>query len=108
MGGVRSRSIKGRDTASLAEVMLGGACIEGIGLQIVCALEEFKLLGGNDEVEKSLFLADGAVAGEDGEVFDPSLKLDCSAVAATAKASGDGGRNIVVHGKVLSETSADD
>ena len=105
---MRTWAIKGMDAAMETKMMFGNTCIKSIGLQIVCALEEFKLLGGNDEVEKSLFLADGAVAGEDGEVFDPSLKLDCSAVAATAKASGDGGRNIVVHGKVLSETSADD
>jgi hypothetical protein len=62
-------------------------------------LKQLKLLGGNDEVEKPLFLANGAVTGNNGKVFDPNLKLNGTAMAALR----DGRRNIVVHGTVLSE-----
>jgi hypothetical protein len=99
VAGVRSRSIKGRNAAGFAEVVLGDGGIKGIGLQRFCALEEFKLLRGDNKVKESFFLADGAVTGEDGKVFDPNLKLNGTAVAAPAKTLGEGRRKRFVHSR---------
>jgi hypothetical protein len=65
-----------------AKVMFGGACIEGVGTEVVSSLEEGKLRGGNDEMNEAFFGADRAITFSCCVVFDSDAIANFTAVTA--------------------------
>jgi len=82
---VRSGTVKGVNPTNPTEQVFGNARVEGIGRQHLLAGQQGKLIGGDNQVQKSFLAADRAVAVLDGAIACPypHLKSDCPAVTAT-------------------------
>lgn len=58
---MRSRSIKGMNTAVTTKVMFGDASIKRVSTQIVAALKQGKSRCGDDNMEKTFFITNRTI-----------------------------------------------
>lgn len=75
--------VEGFYAAVFAEGVFGGVGTEKIGGDVGCACEELEVLGIDDEVLETCFVAHGTITVGNGQVGGGGdLKRDCAAVTA--------------------------
>jgi hypothetical protein len=73
-------TVEGMDATGLTKQMFSRASIEGIGAEGVCSLQERESFRGNNQMQKSLFLANGTITLDRFVLVNPNSKSHGSAV----------------------------